>query len=82
LAKLKGARDRKRLVKGKCEGRKSHVEASPHTVARARALRRQNRRTHSRMSLREIAAQLASEGLVSPRSGKPFGPSAVLSMLS
>jgi DNA invertase Pin-like site-specific DNA recombinase len=82
VAKLKGARDRKRLVRGKCEGRKSHSEASPETVVRAKALRRQNRRTHKRMSLREIAAVLASEGRVSPRSGNAFGPSAVRSMLS
>jgi DNA invertase Pin-like site-specific DNA recombinase len=82
VAKLKGARDRKRLAHGKCEGRKSHSEASPETVARARALRRQSRRTHKRMSLREIAAVLASEGRVSPRSGKAFGPSSVRSMLS
>jgi DNA invertase Pin-like site-specific DNA recombinase len=82
VAKLKGARDRKRLVHGKCEGRKSHSENSPETVARAKALRRQNRRTHKRMSLREIAAVLASEGHVSPRSRKAFGPSAVRSMLS
>ena len=38
IAKLRGARDRKRAAQGKCEGRKSHAEVRPETVALARRL--------------------------------------------
>ena len=32
VAKLKAARERKRLATGKCEGRKSHAEINPEMV--------------------------------------------------
>jgi hypothetical protein len=32
VAKLRGARERKRKVEGKCEGRKSHAERNPAQV--------------------------------------------------
>jgi hypothetical protein len=54
VAKLKAARDRKRAATGKCGGRKTYPEARPETVALARKLRREQR-----MSLQEIAAELA-----------------------
>ena len=38
VAKLKAARDRKREAQGKCEGRKSYIEAMPETVALAKQL--------------------------------------------
>jgi hypothetical protein len=37
VAKLKGARDRKRKSTGKCEGRKSYAERDPELVDMARA---------------------------------------------
>lgn len=40
VAKLAAARKRKREKEGKCEGRKSHQEKHPQTVALARKLRR------------------------------------------
>jgi hypothetical protein len=40
VAKLRGARERKRREVGKCEGRKSHAEAHPEVVALVRQLRR------------------------------------------
>jgi hypothetical protein len=40
VAKLRGARERKRREVGKCEGRKSHAEARPELVALVRQLRR------------------------------------------
>jgi hypothetical protein len=33
VAKLRGARERKRRERGKCEGRKSHAERNPELVA-------------------------------------------------
>jgi hypothetical protein len=36
VAKLRGARERKRREAGKCEGRKSHAERNPELVAQVR----------------------------------------------
>lgn len=72
VAKLKGARDRKKAETGKCSGRKSLAELRPETTRLARSLRGQ--------SLRKISAALAAEGHFTP-SGKPYAPAAVKSML-
>lgn len=80
VAKLKGARDRKRAATGKCGGRKSHAEAHPQTVAMAKALRWVNKRMRQKRSMRTIAAELAKAGHVAT-SGKPYGASAIKSML-
>jgi DNA invertase Pin-like site-specific DNA recombinase len=80
VAKLKGARDRKRATTGKCGGRKSHLEAHPQTVKMAKGLRWVNRRMSERRSLRDIAAKLAEAGHVAG-SGKPYSASAIASML-
>jgi DNA invertase Pin-like site-specific DNA recombinase len=81
VAKLKGARDRARRERGKCEGRKSYAErdGGQELIALARLLRRPdlNRRPQS---LRKIAADLAGRGYVTP-SGKPYSASAVASMI-
>jgi hypothetical protein len=45
VAKLKGARDRKKRLTGKCGGRKSHRELNPEVVTLARSLFRLRRRT-------------------------------------
>ena len=58
VAKLKAARERKRLTTGKCEGRKSHAEMAPEMVQIAKGLRRRKRGN----SLRAIAAELAARG--------------------
>jgi hypothetical protein len=44
VAKLRGARERRRREAGKCEGRKSHAERNPGLVGLAKRLRRQNAR--------------------------------------
>jgi DNA invertase Pin-like site-specific DNA recombinase len=81
VAKLKGARDRVRRRTGKCEGRKSYAERDPALVARARELGAPiNARGERELSLREIAARLASDGYVTP-SGSTYSASAVSSML-
>ena len=76
VAKLKGARDRKRRDNGKCEGRKSYAERDAGMVAMAWEIKGRG----GRVSLRAVAAELAGKGYVTP-SGKPYSPSAVASML-
>src|SRR5712671_3021032 len=60
VAKLRGARERKRRDVGKCEGRKSHAELNPELVALAKRLRRAKPKG-GRMSLRAISAELATQ---------------------
>jgi DNA invertase Pin-like site-specific DNA recombinase len=78
VAKLKAARDRRREETGKCGGRKTIAELDADAVSLARQLARGERR----MSLREIAAELAAKGHLPARGkGVPFSASAVASML-
>jgi DNA invertase Pin-like site-specific DNA recombinase len=80
VAKLKGARDRVRRERGKCEGRKSYAErdGGQGLVALARELHHNpDGRPHS---LRTVAARLAERGYVTP-SGRHYSASAVASML-
>ena len=67
VAKLRGARERKRRETGKCEGRKSIAETQPAVVALARKLYRRNPSTGLRRSMRQIAEGLAAAGY---RNGK------------
>ncbi len=77
VAKLKHARDRKRAETGRCEGRKAVPEP---VIAEAKRLARKNPKTGERRSLREIAAELAKAGHLSP-SGKPYFPGSIKAML-
>jgi DNA invertase Pin-like site-specific DNA recombinase len=79
VAKLRGARERKRAVTGKCGGRKSHAEIRPEVVELVRSLRRKRPKGGQR-SLQEIAAELERLGHVNSR-GRPFSASAIASML-
>jgi DNA invertase Pin-like site-specific DNA recombinase len=82
VAKLRGARERKRTSsgrvtkdgRGKCEGRRSLAERSPELIAAAQAL-------NDGRSLRQISATLAEQGFVTSKNAKPFSASAVQSML-
>ena len=76
VAKLRGARDRVRRTKGKCEGRKSYEERDPALVTLAREIKSRG----GRVSLRQVAAELASKGFTTP-SGVAYSASAVASML-
>jgi DNA invertase Pin-like site-specific DNA recombinase len=82
VAKLKGARDRKRAITGKCGGRKSYAErdGGPELVALARKLARYpvNGR---RRSLREVAAELEAAGHVTAK-GTRYAAKAVASMIA
>src|SRR5687768_5011360 len=61
VAKLKGARDRKRATGVKVEGRKSYAEMSPDTVRLAKRLHRYPV-NGKRRSLRDISRTLAQLG--------------------
>jgi DNA invertase Pin-like site-specific DNA recombinase len=80
VAKLRGARERKRRDSGKCEGRKSHAELRPELVALVRLLRRRRPKGGQR-SLREISAELVQRGIFNER-GQPFSAASINSMLS
>jgi DNA invertase Pin-like site-specific DNA recombinase len=79
VAKLRGARERKRRDVGKCEGRKSHAELNPDLVALAKGLRRQKPKG-GRMSLRAISAELAAQGFLN-ENGRAFAAASIKSML-
>jgi DNA invertase Pin-like site-specific DNA recombinase len=79
VAKLRGARQRKRATGLKVEGRKSWAELKPELVQEAKRLRRKTKA--GQRSLRAVAAELASLGHLNER-GAVFSPSAVASMLA
>jgi len=79
VAKLKGARDRKRRTGVKVEGRKSIAEQRPETIELARQLARA-RPKGGRRSLREVAAALAEVGHTT-KTGKPYAATAIKLML-
>lgn len=74
VAKLKGARDRKRLATGKCEGRKSHAEMRPDVVEHVRRLHL------SGATLRRISEELFQCGHVNIH-GVPYAAASIRSML-
>jgi DNA invertase Pin-like site-specific DNA recombinase len=79
VAKLRGARDRKRRSGVKVEGRKSIAEQKPETVELARKLARARPKGGKR-SLREISTALAEAGHVT-KSGNPYAATAIKLML-
>lgn len=80
VAKLKGARDRARRARGKCEGRKSFAEREGGQELVALARRLHHNANGRANSLRAVAAALAERGYTTPR-GKHYSASAVASML-
>jgi DNA invertase Pin-like site-specific DNA recombinase len=74
VAKLKGARNRKKREKGKCGGRKSYAERSPELVVMAKKLARCPINDRKR-SLRDIAAELEAQGRVT-KDGKRYAATA------
>jgi DNA invertase Pin-like site-specific DNA recombinase len=81
VAKLRGARERKRRETGeKVEGRKSHAELGPEVVMEAKRLRRASPLNGKRRSFRKISKALAAMGHVTSR-GTAFSASAVQAMV-
>jgi len=77
VAKLAAARKRKRLLTGKCGGRPSIKDTDKDATALAQALAGKRKR---KMSLRQIAQQLAGAGYVSSK-GTVFTATTVKSMI-
>ena len=80
VAKLRGARERRRREVGKCEGRKSHAGERPEVVAEAKRLARASPKTGERWSLRKIAKELAALGHLNVN-GRPYSAKSVRSMI-
>jgi DNA invertase Pin-like site-specific DNA recombinase len=80
VAKLRGARERKKAITGKCGGRMNYLERNPEAVALAKKLARYpvNGR---RRSLRDVAAELETQGHTSP-AGKRYTATAVARMVA
>jgi DNA invertase Pin-like site-specific DNA recombinase len=79
VAKLRGARERKRATGVKVEGRKSYVEQSPEMVRLAKRLHRYPV-NGKRRSLRAVSAALASAGFLAS-SGKPYDAKSISRMV-
>jgi DNA invertase Pin-like site-specific DNA recombinase len=71
VAKLRAARERKRIATGKCEGQKGFAETNPELVREAKRLARKSPKTGKARSLREIAAGLATLGFTTA-TGREF----------
>jgi DNA invertase Pin-like site-specific DNA recombinase len=74
VAKLKAARDRKRIETGKCSGRKTYLERDPAMVILAKNLSKKG------LSLRMVAAELERAGYVQ-KNGKRYSATAVMHMV-
>jgi DNA invertase Pin-like site-specific DNA recombinase len=79
VAKLRGARERKKRETGKCGGRKSYAQRDPSMVALAKKLARYPVNGRKR-SLREIAAELEKMGHVAA-GGRRYEAAAVARMI-
>jgi DNA invertase Pin-like site-specific DNA recombinase len=75
VAKLRGARQRKKATGVKVEGRKSYAEKVPATVERARALRA------SGLTLKQITDQMKAEGFKT-NTGSPYQMTAIGRMIA
>lgn len=80
VAKLRGARERKKRETGRCEGRRSYAELNPTAVALAKRLHRYPVNNRKR-SLRDIAAELETAGHV-PGAGKRYAATAIAKMIA
>jgi DNA invertase Pin-like site-specific DNA recombinase len=87
VAKLRGARERKRREDGYCEGGKPLHMKYPEAVRMAKRLHRANPITGKRRSLRKISAELASAGHMMARkyrgieASRPFNPGTIKAMV-
>lgn len=75
VAKLRGARQRKRATGVKVEGRKSYADQVPAAVERAKALR------SSGLTLKQITDQMTAEGFKT-KTGSPYQMTAIGRMIS
>lgn len=81
VSKLKVARERKREVTGKCEGRPSWKEINPDLVREAKRLRRRNPTSGKRKSFAKIAKELGEMGYLNSK-GEVFKPASIQQIVS
>jgi DNA invertase Pin-like site-specific DNA recombinase len=87
VAKLRGARERKRRENGWCEGGSPLHVRYPEAVRLAKRLHRANPVTGKRRSLRKISAELAAAGHMMARryrgneAPRPFNPATIKRMI-
>ena len=81
VSKLKAARDRRRSLGVKVEGRKSISERLPGALEAAKKAFRASHKTGKKPSLRKVAIVLAEQGYRTSR-GKPLSPSMVKRLLA
>jgi DNA invertase Pin-like site-specific DNA recombinase len=87
VAKLRGARERRREAVGKCEGRRTLRELHPDAVRMAKRLRRTNPQTGKRRSFATIAAELSKAGYFNSAcyrgtsASRPFSPATIRAMV-
>lgn len=77
VARLRAARDRKRMLTGRCEGR---PKITGPMVDEVRRLARRNPKTGRTRSLRQISAELAKLGYLNEK-GKPLAAQSVRNLL-
>jgi len=70
VQKLRGARNRKKALTGKCEGRKSYHESNPELIAEIKRLRRKPR-NGKRLSIKKCVESLTTAGFKTA-TGKSF----------
>ncbi len=79
VMKLRAARERARVTRRKCEGRKGYLEAAPEVVQAIKTMRRK-RKGARRMTCETIAEALNRQGLKT-LTGKPFSGQTVRNIL-
>jgi len=80
VMKLRAARDRKRMLHGKCEGRKGYLEVAPEVIARVKRLRRKPK-GGKRLTCEQVAEELNKQGMRS-LGGYPFMSGLIRKILS
>jgi DNA invertase Pin-like site-specific DNA recombinase len=70
VQKLRAARNRKKVLTGKCEGRKSYHESNPELIAEIKRLRRKPR-NGKRLSIKNCVESLIASGFKTS-TGKPL----------
>jgi DNA invertase Pin-like site-specific DNA recombinase len=87
VRKLRSGREKRRLEKGRCEGRLPLELTAPEMVKEARRLHRKNPHTGKRRSLRKISEELASMGHTRKDddgrlTGKPYSAMTIRNVLA
>lgn len=80
VARLKSGRERKKMLTGKGQGRKSLTEVFPDLSVKAKRLRRKSSKTGKRLSYDKVAEALFAEGYATSK-GNRYSASTVKSLV-